>query len=406
MTAVEPALPNTHFTATVAGNAIEVIADGPMRLAKLLAMIDAARTSVRMMFYIFVDDTSGQAVRDALLAAAKRGVAVNVLLDSFGSSTLSDSYFAPLRAMGAKVRWFGTSWTPHYLIRNHQKLLIIDGAQALTGGFNIEVVYFAAADDPGSWQDLAVVLNGPIVDQAVQWFDALSRWMDTPRPSFSQLRRLVRKGIAGTGAVRWLAGGPTPRLNPWASELRRTVTAGRDLAMSMAYFSPNTGTMRRIARVVRRGGTATLILPSRSDNAATVGAARLAYGYLLKRGVRIWEFERSLLHNKLCVIDDVVMIGSANVDMRSLFINMELMLRVEDAAFAAQCRALIERQKCDASEVTLSGHRLRANWWTRLRWTLAWTVVGVIDYSVTRRLNFGLGEDPSVEDDRRDPPQP
>jgi cardiolipin synthase len=108
------------------------------------------------------------------------------------------------------------------------------------------------------------------------------------------------------------------------------------------------------------------------------------------------------LHNKLCVIDDVVMIGSANVDMRSLFVNMELMLRVEDAGFAAQCRALIEAQKGAANEVTLAEYQRHAGRWTRLRWALAWLVVGVIDYSVTRRLNFGLDEDPSLDRDLED----
>lgn len=396
------ALLNNGFSATVAGHDIRLIPDGPQRLAQMLAMINAAQSSIRMMFYIYADDASGGAVRQALVGAAVRGVSVDLLLDSFGSSRLTDSYFDPLRAAGGRVRWFGTRWTPRYLIRNHQKLLIVDSATVMTGGFNIADSYFAPADDADGWQDLAVVLTGPQVEPIRGWFDALSQWMDRKRPRFSVLRRLVRAGVTRAGGadgpVRWLAGGPTPLPSPLTAEVRRLLSRARHLSMSMAYFSPNAGMLRRIAHIVRRGGSAQLTLPARSDNGATVGAARLSYHYLLKRGVVIREYERNLLHNKLVVIDDVVLVGSSNLDMRSLFVNMELMLRVEDAAFAGQCRALIEAQARFSTELSYASHRRREGWFNWLRWSLAWLVVGVIDYSVTRQLNFGLDEDPSADD--------
>ena len=385
------------FDATVASHAISVIPDGPSRLARLLNMIDAARVNIRMIFYIFDADSSGCAVRDALAKAARRGVSIDVLLDSFGSASLNDEFFADLRAAGGRVRWFGTRWTPRYLIRNHQKLMIVDGTSLITGGFNIADSYFAPASDPDGWQDLALILRGPQVEPITEWFDSLSQWMDRPRPRFVALRRLVRAGVAGSGPIRWLVGGPTALPSPLTAELRRLLGSARWLTMSMAYFSPNAGMLRRLARIVRRGGRAELMLTARSDNAATVGAARLSYRYLLKRGVRIHEFERNRLHNKLLVIDDVVLIGSANLDMRSLFVNVELMLRIEDAEFAAQCRALINAQADHGSPISYEEHRRREGWFNWLRWSLAWLVVGVIDYSVTRRLNFGLDEDPSVD---------
>src|SRR3546814_11263716 len=99
--------------------------------------------------------------------------------------------------------------------------------------------------------------------------------------------------------------------------------------MVEAYFSPGRGMLKRIARAARRKGSR-LVLPSRSDNGATVAAARLLYGPLLKRGVEIWEYQPCKLHMKLIVVDDAVYVGSANFDMRSLFLNLEIMLRVED----------------------------------------------------------------------------
>jgi cardiolipin synthase A/B len=161
----------------------------------------------------------------------------------------------------------------------------------------------------------------------------------------------------------------------------------------MAYFAPNAGLLRRFGRITRGGGQVRMLLPARSDNPATVGAARLLYGFLLKRGVVISEYEPQRLHSKVIVIDDIVLIGSANLDMRSLYVNMEMVLRIRDAAFARQCRAFLAEQERDATVITPRVHRQRATMLNRIRWFASWLVVSAIDYSVTRRLNFGLGEE-------------
>lgn len=381
------------FGASVDGHAIMLVPSGPERLERLLAMIGGAQRSLSILFYIYAADAAGTQVRDALTDAARRGVAVTMLLDRFGSSTTPDSFFAPLRDAGAAVRWFGTRWTPRYLIRNHQKLVIADSERVMTGGFNIEADYFAPTGDPAGWQDLAVMLDGPAVAAAVRWFDALDDWLDAPRPRFRDLRRLVRRWHDQKGPVRWLIGGPAPRLSPWARCLRRDLAGARRLDLSVAYFAPDAGLLRRIGAIARRG-SATLVLPARSDNAATVGASRLLYGFLLRRSARIAEYEPSLLHNKLIVIDDIVLVGSANLDMRSLYVNMELTLRIEDAGLAAQCRSLIAAQRALSTPIDMALHKRRAGWINRLRWFASWLVVSVIDYSVTRRLNFGLGKPP------------
>ncbi len=180
------------------------------------------------------------------------------------------------------------------------------------------------------------------------------------------------------------------RLSPWARALRGDMLRAGNMALAMAYFAPNAGMLRRIAMIARRGGEVRMLLPARSDNGATVGASRLLYGFLMKRGVAIAEYEAQRLHAKLIVIDDIVLIGSANLDMRSLYVNMELMLRVQDAGFARQCRDWITAQEVHSTEITPQLHRRRAGPLNRLRWFASWLVVTVIDYSVTRRLNFGL----------------
>jgi len=139
-------------------------------------------------------------------------------------------------------------------------------------------------------------------------------------------------------------------------------------------------------------------MAAKSDNPATVGASRLLFGYLLRKRATIWEYQPCRLHMKLIVIDDTVYVGTANFDMRSLFMNVEVMLRVADADFAQQMRGFIDGLAPDCEVITPAAHKKRGTWLTRLRWTLAWFVVGVADYTVSRRLNFGLGEiDPETE---------
>ena len=388
-----PALPtNPTFEATVADNHIRLIASGPQRFAALRSLIEGARQSIRMAFYIYATDTTGTWLRDALIEARNRGVTVTLLLDSFGSANTPNAFFADLREAGGVVRWFGTRWTPRYLIRNHQKLVIIDDRTVMSGGFNIQDSYFSPDDEPDGWADIGFTLTGPAVAPAIRWFDGLAHWMEAERPRFRDLRYLVRHW-QDPGTVGWLVGGPTARLSPWARRLRADLMRGGALRVCMAYFAPSAGVLRRIAAIARNGGSARLILPARTDNGATVGASRLLYGYLLRSGASIVEFERQRLHAKLIVIDDVTYVGSANMDMRSLFVNMELMIRIEDGDFARRCRALMMAAERYSTPITPELHKSRAGLLTRARWFLSWLVVTVIDYGVTRRLNFGLGDD-------------
>jgi cardiolipin synthase len=189
--------------------------------------------------------------------------------------------------------------------------------------------------------------------------------------------------------VEWLVGGPTGRLSAWATRVRKDIERAGQLDMFMAYFSPSQSILRRIARIGRKG-RARLVLAAKSDNNATIGAARSLYAPLLKGGVEIWEFQPTKLHTKLIVVDDAVYLGSANFDVRSLFINLEIMLRIEDAALAHRMRAFISQHAQFSERITARAHQRQATFWNRLRWNLGWLLVSVIDYNVSRRLNLGL----------------
>jgi cardiolipin synthase len=146
--------------------------------------------------------------------------------------------------------------------------------------------------------------------------------------------------------------------------------------------------LRRIAGIARRG-TARVVTASKSDNGATIAAARSTYWWLLKRRVQIFEYERTKLHTKLFVVDDTVHIGSANFDMRSLFLNLEMMLRVDDKPFADAMRAFVDGEVAASQEITIESHRKQRTLLNRLKWALGYFLVAVADYRVSRGLNFG-----------------
>ncbi|MEC3948399.1 phospholipase D-like domain-containing protein, partial [Sphingobium sp. HWE2-09] len=342
------------------GNQLRLIADGAALRETLIALIDGARHSLKLYYYIFADDGSGRLVRDALIAARRRGVAVTLMVDGFGSSRTDDAFFAPLVEAGGHFARFGTGRSTRYLIRNHQKMAIADDKRLMIGGFNIEDGYFGIpADD--HWRDIGLLIIGEQVEAMTRWYGQLWRWGSTRKHRFRTLRRMVRQWHPSlhhhpADPFRWLIGGPTRRLSPWAQVVKHDLEQARRVDMIAAYFSPGRGMLKRIARAARREG-ARIVLPMISDNGATVAASRLLYGPLLKRGVEIYEYQPCKLHSKLIVIDDAVYIGSANFDMRSLFINLEVMLRVEDAGFAAQVRQFIAREATQSRAISLESHR-------------------------------------------------
>jgi cardiolipin synthase len=370
----------------VAGNRLTLLPDGPERLAALLELIDTAEESLRFLYYMFVDDSSGTRVRDALIAAAGRGVKVSLLVDGFGS-TASAAFFRPLEEAGIAFCRFSPNYGRRYLLRNHQKLALADGRRVIIGGFNVSDDYFGTVES-GAWRDIGLSVEGDGVACLTRYYDGLIRWTQTPRARVRDLRRILQQSSVTSGPLHWLFGGPARRLSPWARAVRRDMKSARRLDLVAAYFAPSPGMLRRLAGVARNRGRVRLVTASRSDNNATIAAARSTYWWLLKRGVEIFEYRPTKLHTKLFVVGDVVHIGSANFDMRSLFLNLEMMLRVDDAGFAAAMRRFVDGEIADSDAVTLASHRRNRTWLNRLRWAIGYFIVAVADYRIAKRLNF------------------
>jgi len=370
----------------LAGNRLTISGSGPELRDMLVALIDGARENLRLYYYIFADDESGRLVRDRLASAARRGVEVTLMVDAFGSKELPSGFFASLEEAGAQVGWFGSHWSTRYLIRNHQKMAIADDARAMIGGFNVADSYFGIPEED-CWHDLGLLIEGPEAANLVQWYQWLWEWVSSAHQRFRRLRAMVRAWRDRRTPFRWLVGGPSRRVNLWARTVRQDLETARRVDMIAAYFAPGNGTLTRLRRVAARGQVR-LIFPSRSDNMATVSAARLLYGPLLRRGARIFEYQPCRLHMKLIVIDDIVYIGSANFDMRSLFLNLEIMLRIEDRALADKVRTFVDARARVSEEIDFARHQAEQTPLRLMKRWISYFLVGILDYKVTRRLNF------------------
>ena len=375
-----------RISVTVDGNRLEALETGVDRLRTILDLIDNAKDSLRVIFYIFAGDEAGTAVRDALVRAARRGVVVRLLLDGYGSSGTDTKFFQPIADEGGAFCMFLPSYGRRYLIRNHQKLVIADERRTIIGGANVETGYLTDEGEE-SWRDLWVLIEGSAAFPASRYFDSLFLWTQTKGAKLRTLRRIVERYSQSEGPLQWKFSGPLSRQNRLSAALARELGSARELDLIAAYFSPPWSFLRRLRRIARTG-RARIITAAKTDNNATIAAARHTYSRLLRRGVEMYEYQAAKLHTKLAIVDDVVHVGSANLDFRSLFINMEIVLRVDDAAFAAAMRGYFEREIKDSERITLSLHRRRANLWRRLKWTISYWLVTSFDYTVSRRLNF------------------
>lgn len=381
-------LPNYPAIETeVSGHRLKFVFGGAERFALLLDVIAGARKTLQLYFYAFGIDAAGQRVADALIEARDRGVEVTLLVDGFGTHEQPDTMFVEMMEAGINFARFEPRYGRRYLLRNHQKMLIADGECAVVGGSNIEDAYFA--DDPGanSWHDIYLRIEGDAVTRLADYHIALAKWVADPKAGIRSLVALLGRHSDREGSLRWLFGGPSKRLNAITRALREGIVSGAQIDMVQAYFAPNWGFLRKLGQAARRGRFR-LITASKSDNNTTIAAARHCYRRLLKRSAQIYEYLPEMLHMKLVVIDNVIYVGSANFDMRSLYLNTEIMLRIDDPGLADQMRDAIERHCAHSKTVTRETHRAHSTWHRRARWLLGYLIVTALDYRLTRNLNW------------------
>jgi cardiolipin synthase len=335
----------------------------------MLSAITAAQTSVLLEVYHYSDGKLGRQFLEVLMAAAERGVKVRVLVDAVGSWLLPGDFFNPLVAAGAEVRRFNPLHLWRFGVRNHRKLLICDDSVIFLGGFNLADEYDGDGVTHG-WCDLGIQIEDPALAQKLTVsFDGLFKLAAFRRKPLLRLRAFKRKR-KNRPVAELLLTHPGRGASPFQAALYRDLAVAREVRIISSYFLPTRRLRRDLVRVVRRGGRVQLILAGKSDVPVSQLAARSLYRRLLKKGVEIYEYQPQILHAKLIQTDDTVYIGSSNLDIRSLNLNYELMLRFNDKTVSTQAREIFADALEHSRRIEYSRWRKTQTFWQR--WKNHW----------------------------------
>ncbi len=360
--------------------------------AEMERCIDAAAATVRLETYILREEGPATRICAALLRACARGVRVRLLIDAFGSEDLPDTFLAALRAGGVRVAVFNPKRLLRLSFRNHRKLLVIDGATAIVGGFNIGPEYAGDGVSSG-WCDTGVLIHGRIAMSLAQSFDMMFGLAPFSARRIRRFHRQVRRLAAvggqayrtpGTGPVELLTSGPTLSHRLLRALLRDLGTAS-DVDIASAYFLPASPIRRLLYQVAEGAGRVRILLAGNTDVPLARFAGEHFYRRLFRRNIVIHEYQPQVLHAKLVVLDDVVYVGSCNLDRRSMQINYELLLRLHWPELAADARQWFGQALQCAPAVDPAQWREGRGLWHRLRSRFAYLVLAQIDPFLARR---------------------
>jgi cardiolipin synthase len=352
------------------GNRVEVLKNGDRSFPSMLAAVRAAKRTITIETYIYWDGEIARVFAEALAERCRAGVDVKLILDSVGSVRMSPSLIEFLRKNGVEVlwyhplRWYTLSRVNH---RTHRKLLIVDGRVGFTGGFGIADEWLGDADTPDHWRETNVRIEGPAVTQ--MQFAFMDNWIKAGGLIPTGLDYFPRVGSAGSVPVHVIKSSPSEGVSAVKLFYALALTsAKRSVSISNAYFIPDADAVRALEGAVRRGVEVRVIVPGRwSDVPIVRQASRWHYDKLLRRGVRVFEYQPTMMHAKTMVVDGLwTTIGSSNFDERSFRLNDEVNVGIYDAQVAAEMEAMFEEDLARSVEIRLGLWR-RRSWLARLK---------------------------------------
>jgi len=365
---------------------VEWLGDGDQAFRALFDTIASARKSLRLETYILSEAAPGDAVREALGAAARRGVDVRLMVDGIGSIELPDRALEETVAAGVACRVFNPVSKGRLLVRNHRKLVVADDRVALVGGFNVAPEYLGDGVTRG-WCDVGIRIEGPAVPALASGFDHLWSLADTCPARFVRLRRRDRSSLeTGDPTMTVLESVPGRGRAAFLGALSKDLETAREMEFAVAYFLPGLGLRRLLARRSRSGARVRLLVPGITDVAMSRRAARFLYGGLLRAGVEILEYRPQVLHAKLYRLDDIVYVGSSNLDTRSLHLNHEIMVRIQRPEVAEMARVWMSEAFGRSDRLDARSWNRSRGRWERLQEAWAHFVLARLDPYLTRRL--------------------
>lgn len=345
------------------GNEITLFQNGVEIFPALLDAIASARESVHFSTFVYEPGNVARRFADAFSAAAKRGAEVRVVIDKNGSKKIPRELIAQMRDAGCEVSWFRSvqwfDWAK-YDHRTHRKLLVLDGVIAFTGGVGIADEWDGNADSPAHWRDTHVRIVGPAVATIQAAF--VDTWNEATGELPIGAKYFPELAVAGVTPICAVQSNPVNATSA-AQRSMAVLIAGssRRLWITNAYFVPNPPFVEALCAAKSRGVDVKILMPGRYQNESTVGrASRRTWRALLAGKVELYEYERTMIHAKIVLVDSLVTsIGSINFDPRSFALNAEFGVVALDKPLAAQIESAFTNDLRSARRITADDVRNR-----------------------------------------------
>ncbi len=340
----------------LAGTQAQALLNGDEIFPPMLAAIRSAQVSITFETYIYWSGDIGRAFADALAERARQGVKVHVLLDWVGSAKMDDSLVELMTQAGVQVeRFHPPHWSHLGRLNNrtHRKLLITDGRLGFTGGVGVAPQWTGRGHDPEHWRDTHFQVEGPVVAQMQSVF--IDNWIKVTGDVLHGPDYFPALVPVGPALAQMFSSSPSGGSESMQLMYLLAVTAAsRSIDISAAYFVPDELTLQALTEALKRGVKLRIVVPGKHIDSDTVrSASRATWGPLLKSGATIAEYEPTMYHCKLMIVDGLLTsVGSTNFDNRSFRLNDEATLNVFDKAFAASQTATFEADLARAHRVS------------------------------------------------------
>ncbi|MGV3773103.1 MAG: phospholipase D-like domain-containing protein [Verrucomicrobiales bacterium] len=353
----------------------------------MLQAIAGAKESIRLEIYIFRESEIGMKFRDALIRARERGVKVSVLVDALGSISLPEKFWDSFVQAGGNFKWFNPLKFKRLGFRDHRKILVCDNKVGFIGGFNIAPEYEGDGVTKG-WHDLGMRVPEDLARELAASFDMMYGLADYRHKLFTRYRRPLIARIADTKSGQLITSAPGRGPHYLKGALLKDLNQAPSIDIISAYFLPPRQMRRALVRAIKNKKRVRLILAAKSDVALSQLACQHLYQRFLRAGIEIYEYQPQIVHTKLFLFGDVFLVGSANMDKRSLLINYELLVRVKDATLAAKGKEFFERTLENCQKIELSSWMKQRSFLRKLREQWAFFMLSRVDpYLTTLQLN-------------------
>ena len=347
----------------LSGNRYRVLVNGDRIFPAMLAAIRGARETIDFETYIYWSGTIGKEFADALAERARAGVRVHVLLDWVGSQKMDDALVSEMKSAGIEMqKYHPPHWSHLGRLNNrtHRKLLVVDGRIGFTGGVGIADKWAGDAQDADHWRDTHFQVEGPVVAQMQAVF--MDNWIKTTGSVLHGADYFPSLAPVGEGSAQVFSSSPSGGSASMELMYLMSITAAkRTIRLSSSYFVPNELAVRTMVEAMQRGVKLQIITPGEHTDTETVRAAsRARWGELLAAGAEIYEYQPTMYHCKVMIVDEfMVSTGSTNFDDRSFRLNDEANLNIYQREFALDQAKIFDADLARSRRITLAEWQAR-----------------------------------------------